>query len=163
MQDGSANEVIKSVLAGRTYSGSPLLSIPIIQRCMNPSGCVWQGCWDALFGAFPQKSMSLRESIFKIVLGKTATYLLFTVLVEKGCLCNIQGGRRDGEVILDAKDADGNYFIRDIIEMAFKSPRIACLMHITRGLKERKHSAKKLAAITYYKPSTGLSAPRLRG
>ncbi len=58
---------------------------------------------------------ALRQEILRAKVGQTG-YVF--VLDSKGKYVISKGGERDGDVILDAKDASGNYFIRDIIDKA---------------------------------------------
>ena len=69
-----------------------------------------------LYVGIPQESVqSLRQAIMDIKIG--ATGYLF-VLNSKGHYVISQDGKRDGEDISGAKDADGNLFIMDMVNKA---------------------------------------------
>lgn len=64
-----------------------------------------------------QDEASIRRTIMGIVVGKTG-YVY--VLDPSGKYVISSGGKRDGENILDTKDASGRAFIRDIIDKGLK-------------------------------------------
>jgi methyl-accepting chemotaxis protein len=63
----------------------------------------------------PATEGALRQEILRAKVGQSG-YVF--VLDSKGKYLISKGGERDGEVILDAKDANGEAFIRDIIDKA---------------------------------------------
>ncbi len=110
--DGTPNPVVSAVLSGQTYKGRAYVVNkwyitayePIVDKNNNVVG--------ALYVGIPQESVvSLRQSIMNTKVGKTG-YVY--VLDSKGHYVISQGGKRDGEDINQAKDANGNLFIQEI-------------------------------------------------
>ncbi len=114
--DGTTNTVVSAVLGGQTYKGRAYVVNkwyitayePIVDKNNNVVG--------ALYVGIPQESVvSLRKAIMDTQVGKTG-YVY--VLDSKGHYVISQGGKRDGEDINQAKDANGNLFIQDICKKA---------------------------------------------
>jgi methyl-accepting chemotaxis protein len=63
----------------------------------------------------------LVDSLSKVVIGKTGyIYILATEGTDKGKYILSAGHKRDGENIWEAKDAQGNFFIQDIINRSIQ-------------------------------------------
>jgi signal transduction histidine kinase len=138
--DGKANPVVSRVLQGETYQGRAFVVNkwyitayePIFDRDRKVIGMLYVGV--------PQESVaSLRASIMAAKVGKTG-YVY--VLDSKGHYVMSLGGKRDGECIWEAKDANGTLFIQDICKKAL-------------GLKEAE-----LAEQRYPWKNEGDTAPR---
>ncbi len=114
--DGTPNRVVQTVLRGERFVGRAFVVnawyITAYEPIKAPSGAII----GMLYAGVPEASAeSLREQIMKINVGKTG-YVY--VLDSKGTYVISQHGKRDGEVIWDAKDADGNLFIQEIVRKA---------------------------------------------
>ncbi len=114
--DGKSNPVVSSVMKGETYVGRAYVVNgwyltayePIYDAQMNLIGVLYVGV--------PQEAVKeLRQAIMDIKVGTTG-YVY--VLDSEGHYVISQGGKRDGELIIDAKDSDGRPFIRSIIKTA---------------------------------------------
>ncbi|MBN1359487.1 MAG: methyl-accepting chemotaxis protein [Sedimentisphaerales bacterium] len=114
--DGTPNPVVAAVLRGETFTGRAFVVNrwyitayePLVDQSNKIVGMLYVGV--------PQEStVSLRESIMAAQVGKSG-YVY--ILDSKGNYVVSQGGKRDGECINDAKDADGNLFIQEICKKA---------------------------------------------
>jgi methyl-accepting chemotaxis protein len=151
MHDGKANEVVSTVLRGRTYRGRAFVVNQWYVTAYEPIKDASGRVVGVLYVGVPQNSApALRESILDIKVGKTG-YVF--ILNSKGDYVVSAGGKRDGENIVDAKDADGNLFIREMIEKARKLD--------ADGVAEQRYSWKnpgddeprmKVARLKYFAP-----------
>ena len=114
--DGKGNAVISAIMKGETYVGRAFVVNdwyitayePIYDAQMNLIGVLYVGV--------PQYSVkALRQAVMDIKVGTTG-YVY--VLDSQGHYVISQDGKRDGELIIDAKDSEGRPFIRSIISTA---------------------------------------------
>lgn len=110
--DGKPNPVVSRVLQGETYEGRAFVVnkwyITAYEPILDPNKKVI----GMLYVGVPQESVaSLRASIMAAKVGKTG-YVY--VLDSKGNYVISAGGKRDGECIWEAKDANGSLFIQEI-------------------------------------------------
>jgi methyl-accepting chemotaxis protein len=153
--DGSDNAVIKAVLSGQTFRGRAFVVNawyltayePIYNETKEVIGLLY-------FGIRQEKSMALRKGILKTKVGKTGyVYVLNAKGKTKGYYVISKDGKRDGEDILNSKDSNGNFFIKDIIEKAvtLKDSEIAFYRYPWKNKDETKSRIKKMA-LTYFEP-----------
>jgi len=114
--DGTANPVVSTVLRGETFRGRAYVVNqwyitayePILDQNRKVVGVLYVGV--------PQESVtSLREAIMAAKVGQTG-YVY--VLDSKGNYVISKDGKRDGECIWEARDADGTLFIQEICKKA---------------------------------------------
>jgi len=114
--DGQPNPVVSSVLQGETYRGRAFVVNqwyitayePILDKDSRVVGILYVGV--------PQESVtSLRASIMAAEVGQTG-YVY--VIDSKGTYAISHGGKRDGECLYEAKDANGTLFIQEICQKA---------------------------------------------
>jgi len=113
---GQANPVVAAVLRGATYVGRAF----VVDRWYITAYVPVQGAQKEVIGALyvgvPQESVaSLRKQIMATQVGKTG-YVY--VLDSKGNYVISKDGKRDGENIWEAKDADGTLFIQQVVAKA---------------------------------------------
>jgi methyl-accepting chemotaxis protein len=153
--DGSPNPVVSTVLRGETYTGKAFVVnqwyittyTPIFNEKREIIGCLYVG--------IPRDDIpELRQGIMKIVVGKTGyVYALLGTGEKRGTYVISQGGKRDGECIWEAKDADGRYFIQSIVEKALKLKPGECAFERYPWINPGDKTARwKVAAITYFEP-----------
>ena len=108
-----------------------------------------------LYVGVKQESVnSLRQSIMNTEVGKSGyVFVLGGLGDEKGSYIISKNGERDGENILDEKDADGRMFIRSIVDKAIvlENGQIDFEKYTWKNIDESK-SRNKLAAIAYFEP-----------
>lgn len=105
--------------------------------------------------ALRQEAMTkLHSVIMTVKVGKTGyVYVLGGQGKQKGQYIISAGGKRDGENIWEAKDADGKYFIQSIVNKAtvLKKGQTAFEQYPWKN-KDDKVARMKIAAIVYYEP-----------
>lgn len=153
--DGTPNPVVAALLRGDTYTGKAFVVNawyitsykPILDEGRNVVGCLYVGV--------PRDGVAeLRQGIMNIKVGKSGyVYALQGSGEERGKYVISQGGKRDGENIWDAKDADGRYFIRTIVESALKLKPGECVVERYPWKNDGDaHARWKVAAVTYFEP-----------
>jgi len=152
---GAPNPVIAAALKGQQYQGRAFVVNawyitvyePILDDANNVIGM--------LFVGVPQESVqSLRKGIMDIVVGKTGyVFVLGGTGDQKGTYIISAKGTRDGENILDAKDADGKPFIQEMVEKAVKLNEEKQIDYHTYAWKNQGEDIvrNKIAALAYFK------------
>lgn len=149
--DGSANPVIEAILKGEIYRGKAYVVnawyitvyAPIYDEDQNIVGVLYVGVKQKEFAM-------IRDSIINTVVSKKGyVYVLDT----EGHYVVSKGGKRDGELIIDAKDSDGNYFIQDIISKALKlkSGEVSYIRYPWKNAEDTE-AMYKTVCYTYYEP-----------
>ena len=118
--DGSPNGVVSAILKGRPFRGRAFVVNAWYQTAYDPIYNADNEIVGILYVGIKQNTISdsLMDEIKKITVGKSG-YVF--VLDSKGNYVVSKKGKRDGENIWNAKDSDGRFFIREIIEKAKKS------------------------------------------
>ncbi|MEI6035957.1 MAG: methyl-accepting chemotaxis protein [Verrucomicrobiae bacterium] len=114
--DGKPNPVVQAVLKGERFVGRAFVVnawyVAAYEPIKDPDGKVV----GMLFVGVPESSaQSVKRAIMNTAVGKTG-YVY--VIDSKGTYVISQGGKRNGEVIWEAKDASGNLFIQAIVKKA---------------------------------------------
>ncbi len=117
--DGTSNPVIDALLKGQTYQGRAYVVNqwyitayePILDENRNLVGALY-------VGIAQERCDNIRQAIMKTQVGQTG-YIF--VLDSQGNYVISAGGKRDGESIWNAKDANGNFFIQEICKKALAS------------------------------------------
>ncbi len=153
--DGTPNPVIAAILSRQPYIGpAQVLGEPYItayEAITDGSGRIFS----VLFtGEKLRNVASIRQTIMNIVIGKSGHVV---VIGAKGnqrghYLISFQG-KRDGENLYDSRDAQGNYFVREMIQKALTLPKgqgffVEYPWQDTATAPPRK----KLAAMVYFEP-----------
>ena len=114
--DGTPDPVVSTVLSGKTYRGRAYAVNQWYITAYTPLFDDMRQVIGILFVGYPERSYEeLRRSIMNVKLGETG-YMY--VLDSSGNYIVSQGGRRDGENILDARDSNGKAFVENIISTA---------------------------------------------
>lgn len=153
--DGSRNEVINTVLNGNVFKGSAYVVNkwyqtqyePLKDNNGNVIGMIYSGI--SLDETVPE----LRQMILNTEVGKTGyVYVLRGSGPKKGEYIISLNGKRDGEKILDAKGAEGNEFIKNIINTALeKGDGEVFLSEYFWKNKDDEKPRKKIASVVYFK------------
>ncbi|MFY9942428.1 MAG: methyl-accepting chemotaxis protein [Desulfobacterales bacterium] len=114
--DGQPNPVVSALLSGTPYTGRAYVVNGWYLTTYLPLRDETRQVVGALYVGVPQESVkSLREQIMATTVGTTGyVYVLDT----QGHYVISKDGKRDGENIWEAKDADGRLFIQEIISKA---------------------------------------------
>jgi methyl-accepting chemotaxis protein len=114
--DGTPNPVVSTLLRGETFRGRAYVVNQWYITAYEPIVDEKNRVTGALYVGIPQERVaSLREAVMAAKVGKTG-YVY--VVDSKGNYVISHGGKRDGENIYEAKDADGTRFIQEICQKA---------------------------------------------
>jgi len=114
--DGTPNPVVQAVLKGQRFVGRAFVVNGWYITAYEPIKAAGGEIVGMLYVGVPENSAtSLREQIMQIAVGKTG-YVY--VIDSEGKYIVSQEGKRDGEVIYDAKDSNGQLFIQEIVQKA---------------------------------------------
>ena len=119
--DGSENKVIATVLKGETFRGRAFVVNAWYITAYQP---IWDAAHEQVvgilyFGEKQENVDSLRKGVMHSTVGKTGyVFVLGGKGKEKGQYLISKDGKRDGENILGAVDAEGTPFIQNIIKKA---------------------------------------------
>ncbi|MFG0253213.1 MAG: methyl-accepting chemotaxis protein [Phycisphaerales bacterium JB038] len=114
--DGKPNPVVSTVMAGNTFVGRAYVVNKWYITAYEPIRDDQDEIIGVLYVGVPQESVTaLRNRIMDLQVGQTG-YVY--VLDSAGHYVISKDGKRDGELIWEARDADGNLFIQDIVQKA---------------------------------------------
>jgi hypothetical protein len=153
MENGKENSVIKTVLNGETYIGNAF----VVDSYYITAYCPLKDASGKVVGIFyigikRDQGNILRDKIIDSVVGKTGyIFVLGAKGRNKGRYLISAGGKRDGEVILDAKDDRGNLFIKEMVEKAVLAPKgeINLIEYYWKNIGEDE-ARKKISAYVYF-------------
>jgi methyl-accepting chemotaxis protein len=118
--DGAPNPVISTVMRGETFCGRAFVVDRWYLTSYAPLRTADGDIAGVLYVGIPIESTdAVRAAFQRIEVGKSGyAYVIGGAGHEKYCYVISQGGKRDGEFIGDAKDANGDLFIRSIVDDA---------------------------------------------
>ncbi len=153
--DGTPNPVIEAVLAGETFNGRAYVVNAWYITAYEPIRDAAGEIVGVLYVGVKQESIpQLREAITNTVVGKTGyVYVLGGKGDQRGEYIISAGGKRDGENIWEAKDADGRPFIQSIVNkaVALKPGEVAYERYPWQNQGEAE-ARWKVAAVSYFEP-----------
>ncbi len=164
--DGSDNAVIASVLAGKEYIGRAMVVdgwystgyAPIMDASGEVVGMFFVGLPEA------EAIASLRKAVMDMKVGKTGyVYVLNAKGSTRGNYVISAQGKRDGENIWEAKDADGRPFIQEVCNtaLALKPGELGVAYYPWKNNQDEAPHMK-IARVGYFAPwdwVIGVSAP----
>ena len=149
--DGTANPVVAALMKGEIFHGRAFVVddwyITAFEPLFDRNGAVI----GALFvGVKQEGTPAMRAALLKMKIGQTG---YVWVIDSKGNYVLSKDGKRDGENILGAKDADGKEFIKDIIAKAQGSQGEDIFDSVYPWKNQDDEKARlKISKITYFKP-----------
>ena len=153
--DGTANEVVSTIMSGETYVGRAFVVNDWYITAYEPIKDDQGKVIGALYFGVPQESVAdFRKGIMDIVPGKTGyVYVIGASGDQRGKYIISHKGERDGENIWEAKDAEGNLVIQSIVEKGLATRNGNCeFQRYPWQNKDEKTPRYKIAAITYFEP-----------
>jgi len=155
--DGTDNPVVSAVLTGQTYKGRAFVVDEWHQTCYEP---IWDPNRSNIIGmlyvgvSLKDLNKEFHDNIINLTVGKSGyVYVLGAKGDQKGRYIISYKGQRDGELILDAKDSDGKYFIQSIIQKALATKDGSVEIERYPWKNPGEDTARyKVAAITYFEP-----------
>jgi methyl-accepting chemotaxis protein len=153
--DGKPNPVVAAVLRGETFHGRAFVVNAWYLTAYEPMRDSRGEIIGMLYVGVKQQGIaSLRRSILDTKVGKTGyVYVLGGSGEQRGRYIISKEGKRDGESIWNAKDADGNLVIQSIVKKALtlKKGEVAYERYKWKNAGDPA-PRRKIAAITYFKP-----------
>ncbi len=118
--DGAPNPVVSAVLKGETFRGRAFVVDAWCITAYEPiRGADGEVVGVLYVGIKEENIPALRQAIMQIKVGKTGyVYVLNGKGATRGHYVISQNGRRDGENIWEAKDANGRLFIQELCQKA---------------------------------------------
>ncbi len=153
--DGTQSQIIANVLRGEKYIGRAFVVDKWYVTYYEPIKNSSSEVIGMLYVGIPEEAFkSVRESIMHLKVGDTGyVYVLGAKGKEKGKYIISKDGKRDGESLIDAKDADGKLFIQEIVEKAIKLKNREVDFHRYSWKNEGENNARyKIVALGYYEP-----------
>jgi len=155
MQDGTTNPIIDSVLKGKPYRGLAFAAAdwyvsvyePIRDAGGNIAGMLFVG---ERLGAIE----TIRKSIMSIQVGRTG----YVAVIggkgsHRGTYIISYKGERDGENIIESKDADGRLFVKEMVDDALTHPAGEITTHSYMWKNPGENTPrKKIAVLSYFEP-----------
>ncbi len=153
--DGAANPVVSTILRGETFHGRAFVVndwyLTVYKPVKNSSGEII----GMLYVGVKQDAVeNLRQGIMDITVGKTGyVFALEGSGMNQGNYIISDGGTRDGENVLNSQDANGEFFVKNMINtaLALDKRQIAFQEYYWRNVNE-KTARKKIAALAYFEP-----------
>ena len=153
--DGHPNPVLSTVLQGKTYYGRAFVVNSWYSTAYEPIFDDQKQVCGILYVGIKQENLpALREGIMETTVGKTGyVYVLGGKGSQKGDYIISKDGKRDGENIWEAKDADGRLFIQSVIGKALQTSGGTCdFEDYPWKNKDDPKPRMKIVAVTYFEP-----------
>lgn len=153
--DGKPNPVVSNLVKGNNYIG---VAYVVDKWCVSEYSPIKDSLGNvigAIFVGIQQESVpALRNAITSQKVGTSGyIWVLSTKPETMGHYVISKEGKRDGEDILNTKDANGASVISDMIAKGMKSSNGETVHHAYMWKNEDdKAPRKKIVAITYYEP-----------
>ena len=151
--DGTTNRVIASLMSGQTYKGRAYVVNAWYVTAYEPIFNEQKELIGALYVGVAQESIKdLRQAIIETKVGKSGyVFVIGGTGDHKGQYIISKDGARDGEDILNAKDADGNLFIKEMVEMSVATggKKIAEMRYPWKNEGEAQ-ARMKITRVAYY-------------
>ena len=153
--DGQPNPVAEALNRGETYFGRAFVVDSWYQTVYEPIFDSQKRVIGALYyGLKEQDVPELRQGIIDTVVGKTGyAFVLGGKGDQRGQYIISYKGQRDGENIIEAKDADGNFFIKEMIDKAIAAGKGTCaFQRYAWKNKDESQARWKISAVAYFEP-----------
>ena len=153
--DGTPNPVVAAITRGEVYLGRAFVVNEWYLTAYAPMYDANQQLHGMLYVGIKQNKMpELRKAIENLVVGKTGyVYVLQGKGEERGKYIISFKGQRDGEILWNAKDANGDPFIQTMIGKALetKEGKTEVIQYSWLN-KGETHPRAKVSAVTYFEP-----------
>lgn len=154
MPDGNANKVVSTILQGNDYTGSAYVVDKWYQTKYSP---IKDGNGKVIGMIFVGISLDdvdgLKKAFYDMKFGETGyVFVIIGSGDRKGEYFISLNGKRDGENIWEAKDAEGKFVIQDIIKIAKETPTGTTSRYTYFWQNKGEESPReKIALVQYFK------------
>ena len=153
--DGSMDPAIAAVLRGESFHGwVDMFGAAYLASLLPVTDAGGQVIGMTALGLGPDGIATLRGAIMGTVVGKTGyVFVVGGAGDDRGHYIVSAGGKRDGEDILDLRDANGGYPIQEIVKTAtgLKDTELATVRYAWQNTTD-PDPRMKFARLTYYRP-----------
>ncbi len=153
-EDGLQNPIVAKIVNGEKYIGkSKIFGMQYI-ACYDPirdsTGKII-GC--TFIGAKLDAMDSIKEVIQEIKIGKTGYVgVIIGSGKDKGTYVISEGGKSNGVNVIDKVDADGKFFVKEMIDKSVRVPGEVVMQTYMWKNPDEPAPRKKTAAIIYFEP-----------
>ncbi|KPA14809.1 multi-sensor hybrid histidine kinase, partial [Candidatus Magnetomorum sp. HK-1] len=157
-QDGSPNQIIAEILAGKQYLKKTYFENSWVTLMCEPIYCsVTKKIIGCLYVSISQKATveaSIRKIILETAIGKSGyMWVIGSKEDRRGLYIISKDGMRDGEYVLDVQDYEGNFFVKTIITKALQTSRGQTnYIHYPWKNPGEDRPREKISAFTYFEP-----------
>jgi len=154
--DRTENPVLEKVLKGESYRGRAFVVNEWHEAVYEPLfdaslkkvvGMLYVGT------SVTESEAYLRDAMMNITVGKTGRmFVLGTIGKERGTYLLSPGGKRNGENAWAATDADGRFFVQEMIEKARSAPQGAPVLIKYPWTEESQAKPRTIIAMISYEP-----------
>ncbi len=151
---GKQNPITTAILSGSSYVGRAFVVDDWYLAAYEPIRDGSGSIIGMLFVGLKQDGLSnVRNAIYSTKMGKSGyTFVLQGTGDAKGTYFISRNGERDGQSIWDAKDNNGKYFVRSMIDGAIRANGKPVVVHYPWQNSGEDKPRMKTAAVTYYAP-----------
>lgn len=153
--DKKPNPVVSQVLNGETYLGRAMVVGQWCVSAYEPIRDEQKRIVGMLYVGVPEQSAkSLRNALMAVQVGQTGyVFVLNATGTSRGCYVLSQGGKRDGENIWEAKDANGKLFIQEACQIAtgLKPGEVGEIRYPWKNEGDTQ-ARNKITKLTYFAP-----------
>ncbi|MGC8748447.1 MAG: Cache 3/Cache 2 fusion domain-containing protein [Candidatus Kapaibacteriota bacterium] len=152
--DGTPNPVVSTILQDKEYFGRAFVVDQWYVTAYAPLKLNNGDIIGMIYVGIPQKVVEegLRKAIYALKIGETGyVWVLGGSGKEKGHYIISKEGKRDGENIWNSKDAEGKYFVQEIVNGTTEKPGEILFFRYYWKNPEDPAPRAKIAAAIYYK------------
>ncbi|HNX04877.1 MAG TPA: Cache 3/Cache 2 fusion domain-containing protein [Opitutales bacterium] len=154
--DGTPNKVLSEVVAGRNYIGRAFVVDRWYQTAYSPIRDVSGNVIGMLYVGTPEDvaTAPFRERLKAMKIGRDGYVFIFNVKgADRGRYDLSAGGKRDGENVIDTKDASGRSIVREMVALADSTPKGQVSSYSYEWANQGDaHPRRKLAKLVYFEP-----------
>lgn len=154
MPDGNANKVVSTILKGQEYIGSAFVVDRWYQTIYSPIKDNSSKVIGMIFvGISLEDIEGLKQTFYKMRFGESGyVFVLIGSGDRKGEYFISLDGKRDGENIWEAKDADGRFVTQELIKIAKETPEGQTTKYTYFWKNKGEEQAReKVALVQYFK------------
>lgn len=155
MEDDSINPVISEVMQGKTFRGRAFVVNAWYLTAYEPIRDDHDTIIGMLYVGIKQDNIeTLRKKILDTKVGSDGyAFVLGGKGNKKGTYIISKDGAQDGKLVLDSKQPDGSYFVREMIGKAMSAEKGACIFKSYYWKNPGETEPRlKISAVRYYEP-----------